>query len=360
MQDIIGELPDCTNIDFLTRFNTKSYDVLIQAIGFETRTVAFAEKLSNLPSFKVKETILIKYMTNIEDNLFFEEKILSFLEKFSTSISFFNSEDDFTVAFNQKIVSLRQSEPLNILMDISSFSSGMTLSLMRILLFSKNNLFILYTEGLVYHPTESEYEKIQQENSDDHALYQTKGIEKVKISFEYSGGTKENQDLVISFPSFRSERTESIIAYIDELILKQQERKRIIWVIGEPNMEDGKKERRMEIQKKLNGIKPEDKTYSISTLDYKKTLLTLDHIYNEEYTKYHINISDLGSKMQTLGIALFANLRRDVSVFYAEPKKYNPLHYSEGIKNYWIIEFGSTDKLLETLFKVDLILERIS
>jgi len=357
MQDIIGDLPDCHQVNFMKDFNNRSFDLFIQAVGFENRTVGIAAQLSKLPNFKVSEAILIRYNTNIEDNVFYEEMLLNYINRFTEKIIFFTFDEQISSTINHKLNYLKNNQPLNILVDISSFSSGLILSLIRILLFSNNNIYIVYTEGEIYHPTDTEFEIILDEKHDNHSLYQTKGIEHVKISPDYNGGTKENQDLVISFPSFRAERTYSIIAFIDDLILKHRERNRIIWIIGEPHMDEIISEKRMSIQKQLNRISSEDKVYSVSTLDYKKTLITLDHIYNELFSKYHINISDLGSKMQSLGIALFANLRRDVTVFYAEPKKYNPAHYSDGIKDYWAIDFGNTQQLLDRLFRVDLIEE---
>lgn len=351
IEEIISDLPDIEEIVFKRDFENDDYDLFIQAIGFESRTKAIAEKLSKVNGFTVKESLLIKYKANSEDNLVYESEILNYVKLFSKKKSLINVDEDVTYNFRQRLEST--SELQKVIIDLSSLTSQLILSLLKILIHSKVELTIVYTEGMYYHPTEEEYlDLIDDDNS---GLYQTDGIDNVIISPDYSGSTRENQDVVICFPSFKLERTEAVITYIDETILRQNVRERIVWVIGDPHMNDSERYKRMEIQKKINKVRSEEKLYEVCTLDYKKTLITLEHIYEEISPNYHINISDLGSKMQSVGIAFFANLRRDVSVYYSEPKKYNSTHYAEGIKKYWKIKVGNTVKFLEKLYSVDLL-----
>jgi len=356
--DVIGNLADISNENVFERFQNSEYDLFIQAIGFEARTIAIAERLAGIKTFKTKEALLIKYKTNIEDNLFYEQNLRLYINSFTKKISTFTIDDEFNGPIRQKILSAVNSEiPIKVIIDFSSLSSRLLTSLCRILFQCNIDLTILYVEGNVYHPTEEEFERMINKKEEVLRLSQTYGVENVIISPDYNGGTKENQDLVICFPSFKAERTEAIITKIDDFILKQKDKERLIWVIGDPHMDEPQKSRRREIQTKINNIEVGDKIYTVDTLDYKKTLSVLEHIYKDVYEKFHVNISDLGSKMQSLGIALFATLRRDVSVYYSEPTKYNPSHYSEGIKDFWIIEIGSTINYINELFKVDIIEE---
>jgi hypothetical protein len=357
IEDVIGNLSDISNVNVFERFLNSEYDLFIQAIGFEARTIAVAEKLSGLKTFKTKEVLLIKYKTNIEDNLFYEKDLRIYVNSFTKRISTFINDDEFNDAIKQKIhSSISTNKPIRVIVDFSSLSSRLILSLSKIIFQYNIDLTILYAEGKFYHPTEAEFEKLINKKGGDSKLSQSYGVEDVIISPEYNGGTKENQDLVICFPSFKAERTEAIITKIDDIILKQKDKKRLIWIIGDPHMDEPQKSMRRKIQKQINSmIEETDKIYYVDTLDYKKTLLVLDHIYKDVYESFHINISDLGSKMQSFGIAIFATLRRDVTVYYSEPTKYNPLHYSEGVKDFWIIEIGNTLNYIKELIKVDLI-----
>lgn len=87
----------------------------------------------------------------------------------------------------------------------------------------------------------------------------------------------------------------------------------------------------------------------------KDTLKVLDQIYIKNNLDFHINISALGSKMQTLGIALFCYMKPDISVYHAIPKQYNPMRYSEGCKETWLIDFGDIKSIRKTLNEVGLV-----
>jgi hypothetical protein len=354
MQDIIGNLPEIAELDFKNEFKGNGYDLFIQAVGFETRTIGIAKNLALLKDLKIDEAILISYQTNVADNLFYDKELRGHLSSFVRLVSTFSLDDNFDEAIRQKLQSLLKGKKIpKILIDFSTLSTRLILSLTKLLFQEEIELIILYTEGLIYHPTEKEFEKIVSDKEDDSKLSQTYGIERVRISPEYNGGSKENQDLVICFPSFTAERTDSIITTVDDLLYKQNDKERLIWIIGDPHMEEPRKSKRKEMQVYLNELTNEDKIYYTCTLDYKKTLEVLDHIYKDVYSRYHITISDLGSKMQSLGIAIFSILRRDVTVYYSEPKEYNPTHFSEGIKDYWIINVGNTKDFLKQLYLVD-------
>ncbi len=104
--------------------------------------------------------------------------------------------------------------------------------------------------------------------------------------------------------------------------------------------------------REINKIPDSAPSYEVSTFDYKKTLETLERIYQARDCKYHVNISPLGSKMQSVGIALFWYMRQDVSIVFAMPEEYNARQYSEGCKATWQINFGDINKVREILDSV--------
>ncbi len=357
MEEIISTLPEIKKIDKAQDFLDIEMDLFIQAVGFEERTTAVSRMLSEINNYKIKETILIKYLVNIEDNLYYEKDILHNLQVCGSRISIIQLDDNFSIAIKQKIESLiTKDKVLKVAVDYSTFSSKLILSLTKILLSFNIDFTLFYAEGEIYHPTNEEIEKIISSDEQDNNFEQSYGVHNVIISPEFLGSTKENQDLVICFPSFKAERSEVIISHIDDLIIKQDDKKRLIWVLGDPHILQGQdKLKRKKFQERANRLSSNDTIYFVCTLDYKKTLTILDHIYKDVFSDFHINISDLGSKMQSFAIALFAILRRDITVYYSEPHKYNPSHYSEGVEDIWQIKIGNSSDFLNLLYKVDLI-----
>lgn len=212
-------------------------------------------------------------------------------------------------------------------------------------------LRIVYSEAEIYHPTPEEFEGERDKWTTEENFGITRGVGKVILSPEYPGSIKENPNLIVAFLTFKPERTKAIIADIDEALLIRPD-KRIIWIVGDPHMDNENKRKRKEIMKEINKIPEGCPTYEVCTFNYKKTLKTLDKIYNDNNLDFHINISALGSKMQTLGIAIFCYANPDVSVYVAMPKEFDPKRYSEGTKAAWQIDFGDLVNIRDILGKV--------
>ena len=104
--------------------------------------------------------------------------------------------------------------------------------------------------------------------------------------------------------------------------------------------------------REINKILDSAPSYEVSTFDYKETLEILERIYQARDCKYHVSISPLGSKMQSVGIALFWYMRQEVSIVFAMPEEYNARQYSEGCKDTWQIEFGNLNKIRENMDRV--------
>ncbi len=212
-------------------------------------------------------------------------------------------------------------------------------------------LWIVYSEAKTYHPTCEEFEKEPERWTTEEGFGVARGVGKIIPSPEYPGSRRENPDLIIAFPTFKPERTKSIITYIDESLLIRPD-KRIIWMVGDPHMDEETTRKRKDIIRAINKISEGVPSYEVSTLNYKKTLEVLEQIYKSKNLDFHINISALGSKMQSLGLALFGYIRPDISVYLAIPKEFNPRQYSEGCKGIWIIDFGKLNEIKNILNRV--------
>ena len=93
---------------------------------------------------------------------------------------------------------------------------------------------------------------------------------------------------------------------------------------------------------------PDDPWSILTTFDYRQTMLALAGIYGRHRFDYRIVVMPHGSKMQSLGVNLFAATHQ-VSMVFAVPKVYSPDRYSTGCVQVWAIPFGDTQTVLEDL-----------
>lgn len=351
--NVLNDLPDIIALDCEKEFTGKEYDIYLCALGFEQRCLKIPEQLSKVKDFKCKQAIYFEYATNIEDNEVNKQRLIRAFGKFADSCSHIKCDiEDFTKYLRDFFKQISKSEDkLKIIFDISVCSSKLLISVIKVLFEFEVYLMILYSEAAIYHPTCDEFSKHSEEWTTEEGFGTALGVGDVIPSGEYPGARRENPDLIIAFPTFKPERTKAIITYIDESIFIRPE-KRIIWMVGDPHMNAENKIKRKAIIRQINKISEEDASREVCTFDYKKTLVTLDQIYNNKNLDFHINISALGSKMQSLGIALFCYIRPDISIYHAVPDKYNPKQYSEGCKATWQISFGDLLNIRNILNRV--------
>lgn len=352
--DALSSLPDIDLLECDSSFSKKDCDIFLCALGFEERCLMIPEHLAGTNHFRCKQALYFKYSTNKVDNEVNEPRLINAFKKFATYITSMESDEEgFTKSFREYLsqVITFQMNP-RVVFDLSACSSKIIIGIVTVLFEYDVSLHIVYSEAAIYHPTYEEFENKPDEWKTEESLGIARGVGEVIPSPEHSVLRKENPDLIIAFATFKPKRTDAIITYVDES-LQIRNRKRIVWIIGDPHMNEAEKERRKTIMKTINRLTDESITYEVSTFDYKETLKALDNIYENKSIDYHINISSLGSKMQSLGVALFCYIRPDVSVYHAIPKEYNPQKYSEGCKKTWQIYFGNLREVKDSLNKVD-------
>lgn len=361
MNEALINMPEILELDFEQSLDNKKFDFFISALGFEERTLSIPTRLTSLSNFTCEEAIYLTYNTSTNDNAFNEPPLRSAFAKIKNSAgaeatitNMHCDNESFIQLLTEKIQRRCTSNSVKVLLDLSVCSSKLILMLMKVLLDIKEvELTIVYTEADIYFPLFSEYDKHKEKFEYDSDYTSTRGYEKTINSNEYSEGSKENPDLIVAFAPFKAGRINRIVSEIDESILLNSYH-RLVWIIGHPNFDkEEDSQNRMLMLKEINGISDEDcRLHDVGTLNYKEIISVLENIYQEN-SKYHMNIADLGSKMQTLGISIFYHIRPDVSVYYAIPQEYNSHRYSTGVKKHWIIEFRSIKDLISLISKVD-------
>lgn len=351
--DILNELPDITPLNCDKDLSQLMFDIFLCALGFEDRCPIIPEQLAKVKDFRCKQALYFEYSTNVKDNEVNKQGLIRAFQQFADSYKSFQcDEDNFAKNLREYISEfIKSAEKPKIIFDISVCSSKLLLSVMKILLEFDIYLLLVYSEAMTYHPTPEEFGKDRQNWATEEGFGIARGVGKVIPGPEHPGACKENPDLIVAFLTFKPERTRSIITKIDETLLIRPD-KRIIWIIGDPHMDDDTKRRRKEIMREINKIPKECPSYEVCTFNYKETIKRLDRIYNDNNLDFHINISALGSKMQSLGVAIFYYVRPDVSIYFAIPEEYNAKQYSEGWKETWQINFGDLATIKKILNRV--------
>lgn len=365
LAEALSEFPEVLKLDSFLELANQNYDFYFAALGFEERTLSIPENLSILSQengFRCDEIIYFTYETSTADNSFNEPRFINAFSKiYSTTndkshvVNMVCDEEGFLDKLYERIqskINLIGGRNVSILLDISVCSSKLILNLFKVLFKVQDvNVKILYSEAATYFPTYEEFITNKASFLEDSELSTTRGIEDIINSNEYSEGAKENTDLVIAFAPFKVGRINKIVSDIDESILLNSEN-RLFWIIGDPNFTNNRDRlNRIEMIREINGLLKHE-GQEVSTLNYKATLEILESIY-QKHSNYHINIADLGSKMQTIGISIFYYIRPDVSVYYALPKQYNSSRYSQGTKCHWKIDFGDFRNIIRIINKVD-------
>lgn len=349
MSEIISELPDALLIQWEKDFSENVNDELfICTLGFEDRTTWIPRILAEKTEYKCNMAIYFEYSTNPEDNDINRVDLVDSLHKFSKlTLPMQCDTEEFATNFRQRMLTLCQSCGCpKITFDISVCSSKLLLTVLKILLEFDAEIRLVYSEAAIYHPTLKETKEETQTNL-------TLGVSNVFPSSEHPGKNLDHlPQALVAFATFNPQRTDAVITYIDENLLGKPN-SRLTWVIGMPHYPENNW--RIGFLEDINNIPPKSQISKISTFDYKDALKTLYKIYKKSSLQYHFNISPLGSKLQSIGIALFHYMKPDVTIIFAPPLQYNANNYSEGCKDTWIINFGQLSKIRNILDEVGMI-----
>ncbi len=352
LADIIPKLPDILEVYPTDDFD-RNDDLFLCALGFEERCLSIPRIIAESKQYHCKEALYFEYSTNRDDNEVNREELENYLQKFcSIKSSMPYQSGEFSDLFRKLIARISLEGEPKITFDISSCTSQLIITILKILFEFDVNLQVVYSEADIYHPIIDEKEHyISQTVAENISL--TKGVSTIFIDQEFSGCNIDGlPEALIIFATFTIERTLSIISYVDES-LHDSPKDRIIWIIGIPHLQENRW--RVEFLKEINKISDTTPSLNISTFNYKDTISNLEKEYQKLNYRYHLNIAPLGSKMQSLGISIFNYFHPDVTIIFAPPKEYGSKRYTEGTKNIWKIDFGEVKNIRMLLDEIGMI-----
>ena len=337
LSEATSRLPEISEMG-ASAINIGPHAVFICALGFESRCLSIPETLA-AAGVSCGEAFYVEYDTNRAENEVNLPRLKDALEKMAGRHVESVPGDD--AAFGRILkghVERLADHGARIIVDISVMANRVVMACLKVLLESRASVTVLYSEAAQYYPTLKEYKEDKRgwKDAEDGGLEQ--GVGEVVISAEFPGEHPEPlPDCVVVFPTFRAERARAIIATVDPaLLLKPGEK--VVWMVGRPHLESN--EWRIAALRELNDIPATALSYEVSTFDYRDSMVSLYKLYDKMGGNYKISIAPLGSKMQSLGVALFCFVRPDVRVVVARPKSYNAKHFSDGCAQTWQIDFG--------------------
>jgi hypothetical protein len=348
-------LPDINEVLDEKKFKKTSDTLFVCALGFEKRCLNIPRILSKVNSYRCAQSIYFSYSTNQDDSESNYQKLYEFLNCYSDLVLPMECDkNDFHLNFRHTISQLCLTNPNpSIIFDISACSSKIIITVLKILFDFDVRLKIVYTEAEIYHPTPEEIntkKKFNQWIADD-KLGLSKGAN-CFYSPELPGYNRDNLlSAIIVFASFKPERNRNAIAKVDETLLTNPG-SRVKWIIGEPL--NAKDQYRKQFLIDSNKLTENSEFHTVSTYNYKDTLRKLNEIVNDEKNlKYHMVISPLGSKMQSVAIALHLYQKPDTAIIFSQPIEYNAKGYSNGCYKQHLIDFKNLIDIREILDNID-------
>ena len=325
-------------------------DALICCAGFEERAVAITKDVA----FKdVGTVIVVTYPTNCDDN---SPAIKEFRRlrrsRMLTEIQYDRST--FLYSISTILRELNLPDSAHIVVDVSAMASYL-ISRVFAALFRHAQTCILsvyYSEAKEYSPSSTEWDVFIDgvENQNDNLMiaeryeqtwFQSRGLGETYESDVFPGRNPDPlATKVIAIPSFSLQRMKAMLTFASSNY--NVPNGNLVWMIGVPPNES------------LNGWRSEalrvlynvrDECCSVSTMDYRETLLALDTIWTSSAAESHLVLADMGSKMQHLAVYLFLRMHSECGLIHCEPESFLPQKYSVGIGNRWCIEFGSLSEL---------------
>ena len=353
LSSIVGKLPD------LERFNPAEHpafgpdDLFLCALGFEPRCLTLPRMLAEC-GYRSKRVLFFEYDTNVDENAVNRQELTKYLNAISADVQPLSLGDpDYPNELRHILKSCSgeaSGEVPRVTFDLSVAANRIVVTTMGTLFEAQAYLNLLYSEAATYYPTEIEYTADPSAWRTESQLGLERGVGAVRPSREFPGQHLDQlPDAVILFPTFKAERSQAVIDFVDPSLVGTQG-EQIVWLVGVPPLPQN--QWRIGALREINDLTKNHIQHEISTLDYKETLSRLESIYKDLWDKYKLTLSPIGSKMQALGSSLFSYMHPDTRIVFAIPKEYNAAQYSDGWRETWRIEFGRLSDLRELLGSV--------
>lgn len=354
-------------------------DVFICALGFEDRAVAIAGELEKaLKSTKLKPAhgILCTYSTNHEDNMANAKSVRESLNSFCSDIQDVSADSPQVVrkSILDLVTQADEFRKCKVIFDISVASGSLILSIFKALIEVRDRVEVevIYCEPQIYFPEKRLYDADPEGlveaacAAGDESSDAEFGVAEVEFNELYPGHNVESRpERVIAIPAVRTSRLVRCLAHISDQLLASPADS-IYWIISEPPASELKwrknlQERIVNVQlAKFVGMNPADalaprltsgNSTVCSTRDYREIM---HRVMEQADAQAGSNLSlvHMGSKLQSIGVALALAVRSEIAVCSSRPVQFNPTRYSQGIGSKWRLDLSDLEGMIKGLSQV--------
>jgi hypothetical protein len=344
--DVVRSMPEMRPVEEALQAESE-YDIFIGAMGFEERTTEGVAALVER-GVRAKRAYVLEFDMYHEATAQRRDRYEDLVARMTGGKPYRplnapvgNPDPAFTERIKQALA-LSLQDGRRVLFDCTSCPSLILSKLLRLLMEMSCDVTIVYAEATTYYPIQAEWESGKLKPRGAKVQGPFAGVRFVERPANLqSDDTGERPVLLVLFPTFNTERTAGVLVDLEPA--------KRVWLIGEPHdlVRNGY---RVEMAKSFAApnMYPDDHWSLLTTFDYRQTMLALAGIYSQDRFHYRIVVMPHGSKMQTLGVSLFAATHQ-ISMVFAMPKTYRPDRYSEGCSEVWAVPLGKTDALMERL-----------
>ena len=331
-------------------------DVLIHAPGFEDRTLAICDVVTPREG---SVAILLNYeplnpnnrLTDVRDGLA-KLGLHTQNQKLLTYNRF--EPNDFEARLEKRIKGHCTGR---VVLDISTMSKLAIMLILSVLSKLAVPVSVLYSEAESYGPNEAEFNEARTAKEVHRPSLQIlSGIHGVvRVNSLASVAMQGQPTAALTFMSFNDALTQSLLNTVYPT--------RLFLINGKPPVHSWREEATAWIHDHVRAEWGDDNplqtsgsrlpTRSVSTLDYRETVILLLELYWELSMNYRILLAPAGSKLQTLGCCIVKALHPDVHIEYPSAEGFLR-RYSRGIGNKWYVDLGNIGDLVGRLRTAEL------
>ena len=198
-----------------------------------------------------------------------------------------------------------------------------------------NDTSVLYCEAEHYLPSQHKWVSGRDSDTGGVRRYLSSGVVEVAVTPELSSVAMPGEAVrLIAFPSFDPSQLANVVHELQptytDVMHGIPPRAENAW------RTDAVRHRN---RRTLSGLQ-RDESHEVSTMDYRETLHVLMDIYARRSAFDRIVIAPIGSKMQSVAVALFRAVLRDVQIVYPIPQEFSSAaEYTTGVRALYQLDF---------------------
>lgn len=311
-----------------------SYGLFIATGGFEKRALTFIRRV-NVDKFSIEQAILLRYITQREDNEASFNRLRTRVEKLTNNIEVIDVDVDLPDKFLKELVEKVRSASTSLnnrsaVIDISGMAHVLICCCLRTVDISQLQTSVVYTEAEDYYPKESEWntviDAVKNRKFKIMAKYlQTAGLKDIQIPTDFKGNTRPGcKSCLFVMAGYEPNRVQGLI---DDYAPNA-----IVVFYGKSPYERlyGRQDLSIALHKHVFDGWRYRKISDLSTLEVKEILRTLEKEYETLRQEYDVAIASQCSKMQTVASYLFWKRHPEIQLVFTTAVRIDIKRYSRG------------------------------